>query len=116
MTVIHVSIILPKNSHLLFLNSCTNNSGANQDIENKSDNLSFLHINSRSIPKNFDSIQTLLLSLKRFTFSIIGICETWLNENSPEIYSRLQNGKKLKKGRQRRRCSLIHSKIIEIYD
>ena len=77
-----------------FLNSCTNNSGANQDIENKSDNLSFLHINSRSIPKNFDSIQTLLLSLKRFTFSIIGICETWLNENSPEIYSRLQNDKK----------------------
>ena len=46
-----------------------------------------LHINSRSISKNFDSLETLLQSLVNFPFSVIGISETWLHENSPDIYN-----------------------------
>ena len=51
------------------------------------DNFSLLHINSRSINKNFDSVETLLNSLNNFSFSVIGISETWLNLNSPDIFN-----------------------------
>ena len=57
-------------------------------IPNDSNNeFSLIHINSRSISKNFDSVETLLLSLMNFSFSVIGISETWLHANSPNIYN-----------------------------
>ena len=51
------------------------------------DNFSLLHVNSRSINKNFDSVDTLLNSLNNFSFSVIGISETWLHSNSPDIFN-----------------------------
>ena len=51
------------------------------------ENFSILHINSRSICKNFDSLLTLIHSLKNFSFSVIGISETWLNKNSPDVFN-----------------------------
>ena len=51
------------------------------------DNFSLLHINSRSINKNFDSFETLINSLNKFSFSVIGISETWLNLNSPDMFN-----------------------------
>ena len=48
--------------------------------------LSLLHLNARSLSKNFDSLQTLLCTLN-FPFSIIGISETWLNKNSPPVFN-----------------------------
>ena len=50
-------------------------------------NFSMLHINSRSISKNFESVETFLSSLNGFSFSVIGISETWLKTNSPDIYN-----------------------------
>ena len=51
------------------------------------DNFSLLPINSRSINTNFDSVDTLLNSLNNFSFSVIGISETWLHSNSPDIFN-----------------------------
>ena len=48
--------------------------------------MSLLHLNARSLSKNFDSLQTLLCTLN-FPFSIIGISETWLNKNSPPVFN-----------------------------
>ena len=48
--------------------------------------MSLLHLNARSLNKNFNSLQTLLCTLN-FPFSIIGISETWLNKNSPPAFN-----------------------------
>ena len=63
------------------------NDDSNTYKHNINDKFSLLHINSRSINKNFDSIETLLNSLNNFSFSVIGISETWLNSNSPDIFN-----------------------------
>jgi hypothetical protein len=47
--------------------------------------LSYLHLNIRSIPKNFDSLLTFLDTL-HFSFSFIGISETWFNESTRALY------------------------------
>ena len=50
--------------------------------DGKSDKqFSMLHINARSLPHNFDQIHSYINSLN-FSFSIIGISETWLKPNS----------------------------------
>ena len=51
---------------------------------------SLLHINARSLNKNFDSIEVLLNSLNQFPFSVIGITETWLHTSSPNMFD-IQN-------------------------
>ena len=51
------------------------------------DNISLLHINSRSLNRNFEYFENLLHSLNNFSFSVIGISETWLNQNSPDIFN-----------------------------
>ena len=57
------------------------------DNNNNNNNLSLLHINSRSINKHFDSFETFFNLMKNFKFSVIGISETWLHSNSPDIYN-----------------------------
>ena len=54
---------------------------------NRFNDFSLLHINSRSISKNFDSVEILLRSLINYSFSVIGISETWLHANSPDVYN-----------------------------
>ena len=54
----------------------------NAQLKNK-DDLSFMHINARSIPKNFDLL-TLSLSNRNHIFSAIGISETWLNDENAD--------------------------------
>lgn len=44
---------------------------------NHSDNLSFFHLNIRSLSRNWDSLTNVLANLNT-KFSIIGISETWL--------------------------------------
>ena len=44
-------------------------------------NFSIIHINCHSILTNFDGISALLNSLN-FQFSVIGVTETWLKDNS----------------------------------
>ena len=46
--------------------------------------LSLMHINCRSLGKNFDNI-TLFLNSVHIDFSIIGLTETWLN-NESQLY------------------------------
>ena len=53
----------------------------------KPDNISLLHINSRSLNKNFEYVENLLHSLNNFAFSVIGISETWLHQNSPDMFN-----------------------------
>ena len=43
--------------------------------------LSMLHLNIRSLQKNFDSLFNLLMTLK-FEFKVICITETWCSDNS----------------------------------
>ena len=63
---------------------------------------SLLHLNARSINKNFDSIDLLLSSINNFQFSVIGITETWLHKNSPPIFN-INNYNILRDDRKRRR-------------
>ena len=58
-----------------------NNDGHNQQ------SLSLLHINARSMNKNFDSMDLFFSSIQHFPFSIIGITETWLNNKSPPLFN-----------------------------
>ena len=67
-----------------------------------SQSLSLMHINARSLNKNFDSIELLLTSLQKFQFSVIGISETWLHKNSPPLYS-LENYQMLRSDRGHRK-------------
>ena len=59
--------------------------------------LSFLHCNARSLPKNYENVNTLLSSLQ-FNCSIIGISETWLNNKSPPLFA-LNGYKEIRKDR-----------------
>ena len=63
-----------------------------------SNHFSLLHINARSLNKNFDSIEQLLSSLHTFPFSILGISETWLHSNSPPLYN-IENYKLIRSDR-----------------
>ena len=48
----------------------------------KTDNISFLHLNIRSLPKHFDNFQELLCSME-IRFQIIALTETRLVADSP---------------------------------
>ena len=48
---------------------------------------SILHINIRSLQKNFDTFEEFLSSIKEFPFSLIALTETWLHNNSPSLFT-----------------------------
>ena len=65
------------------------NTKLNQNsVNNCNTNLYFslLHINARSLNRNFDEIKLFHKSMKQFPFSVIGITETWLNSKSPDMF------------------------------
>ena len=64
-----------------------------------SQSLSLIHMNARSLNKNFDSIELLLTSLQNFPFSLIGVSETWLHNNSPPLFT-LESYKMLRSDRK----------------
>ena len=47
--------------------------------------LSMFHMNIKSLPKHFDELQQ-YLNMLEYDFSVIGISETWLNENNADLY------------------------------
>ena len=49
------------------------------------DSLSLLHVNIRSVPKNLSELQNYMECLNT-NFSIVGLSETWLNENNSDMY------------------------------
>ena len=57
----------------------------NQTLDNNVYNLSLFHVNVRSIPRNFDSLTSYLECLN-CKFSILGLTETWHNENTVDHY------------------------------
>ena len=59
--------------------------------------LTFLHCNARSLSKNYENVNVLLSSLT-FSCSILGITETWLNANSPPLFT-LEGYKAVRKDR-----------------
>ena len=59
--------------------------------------LSFLHCNARSLSKNYQNFDMLLSSLQ-FKCSIIGISETWLNNKSPNLFT-VEGYKEIRKDR-----------------
>ena len=68
-------------------NSNLPNSASDTNNMNFTKYFSLLHLNARSLNKNFDALELLLTSVKHFPFSIIGITETWLNSNSPAMFN-----------------------------
>ena len=50
-------------------------------------NISLLHINSRSLNRNFEYFENLLQSLNNLNFSVIGVSETWLHHDSPQLFN-----------------------------
>ena len=70
------------------LNVPTHNSHSpNHPVTNPIDNFSLFHWNARSLNKNFESFELLLSSLQNFPFTGIGITETWLHHNSPNLFN-----------------------------
>ena len=76
------SDINPDTNFLTLTSKCSyyNEPELNELIGNKKDaiNFSLLHLNARSLLKNFDKF-TQLLDSSQHEFSAIGISETWLN-------------------------------------
>ena len=58
----------------------------NDNFSNAQDSFNILHINSRSLNNNFDSLVTLLTTVNNFPFSVIGVTETWLHSNSAPLF------------------------------
>lgn len=56
---------------------------ASDQIHNPS--VSLLHVNVRSLPKNFDLLALTIFNLN-FPFSVIGISETWLHKDNSDYY------------------------------
>ena len=63
---------------------------------------SLLHVNARSLNKNFESLESLLFTLNNFKFSIIGVTETWLHNTSPSIFN-LHNYNLIRRDREEQR-------------
>ena len=58
-----------------------------EKFKSHQDYFSVMHLNSRSLCKNFDNLQILLSSLK-YNFDILGVSETWFNCNTHlEMYN-----------------------------
>ena len=63
--------------------------------------MSFFNINIKSLPKHFDDLDLYLNSLD-YTFSFVGLTETWLDESKHDVFdlpgyncvNRLRKGKK----------------------
>ena len=69
------------------------------DLELNTSDLSFLHLNARSLTCNMDKICDLLNSIEH-QFSVICISESWLNSNSPCQLLELHDYKMLRSDRQ----------------
>ena len=55
------------------------------DNVHKSKDLSIIHINCRSLNANFTDLKILLETLD-FSFDVIGLTETWLNESNADVF------------------------------
>ena len=53
---------------------------------NTNTHFSLLHVNARSLNKNFDDLELLHSSINNFAFSVICISETWLHSTSPPMF------------------------------
>ena len=56
-----------------------------EDYSTKGNHLSLFHLNIKSLPKHYDELQIFLKSLEH-KFSIVGLTETWLDENKHDLY------------------------------
>lgn len=61
-----------------FNNKCT-------ELSLNVDNFSIFHLNIRSLPKHFSELQNFLSTLN-LKFSVIGLTETWLTENTQDLF------------------------------
>ena len=55
------------------------------DYVHKSKDLSIIHINCRILNANFTNLNILLETLD-FSFDVIGLTETWLNESNADVF------------------------------
>ena len=56
-----------------------------EDCSATRNNLSFFHLNIKSLPKHYDELEIFLKSLDH-DFSFIWLTETWLDENKQDLY------------------------------
>lgn len=57
----------------------------NNKVAYENNHFSILHVNARSLHKNFDTFQELLYAVD-YKFSIICVTETWLNDKLPNLF------------------------------
>ena len=84
----------------------------NNMFESNPDDISLLHANLRSLNRNFEYFENLLHTLNNFKFSVIGISETWLHENSPDLFN-LPNYKLIRADRTGKRGGGVAFYIAE---
>ena len=56
-----------------------------EDYSTRGNHLSLFHLNIKSLSKHYDELQIFLKSLEH-KFSIVGLTETWLDENKHDLY------------------------------
>ena len=71
------------------LSNKNNNNHSSLNNINSVNDFGLIHINARSINKNFEKIDLLVNSLSTYKFPIIGITETWLHSTcrSPPLFN-----------------------------
>ena len=62
------------------------NSAFDSNKLNKYNYFSLMHLNIRSLQKNFDTLSEFLNQINSYPFSIIGLTETWLHSATPPIF------------------------------
>ena len=109
--------IIPKTNNILKSCSYLVEDSFNKkclELRNESDLFSVIHLNARSIPKNFDNFLTFLENVE-IQFTAIGVSETWLNETNQNLYgikgySQVNNYRPEKRGG---RFSLFFNESLE---
>ena len=84
----------------------------NETFSDNLDDMKLLHINARSLHRNFDHFENLVHSLTHFKFTVIGITETWLHHTSPPLYN-LPNYTMVRSDRQGRKGGGVAFYIAE---
>lgn len=84
----------------------------NNMFDSNPNDISLLHANLRSLNRNFEYFENLLHTLNNFKFSVIGISETWLHENSPDLFN-LPNYKLIRADRKGKRGGGVAFYIAE---
>ena len=98
---------LGQDDNFVVTDSCDCDYYTNQSFTAKfqscDDNISILHLNIRSLSKNWDPLLCFLHSVDNYKFTVLAITETWLNNYSPVDILQIEGYRLINVNRNNRR-------------